>query len=269
MLFAEKVQALLEGLERHDSILVALSGGVDSAVLLGAAARARPGRVHAATTRSNAVPDEEIEAARRLAGRFGVPHHLIETRELDDPRYRANRGDRCYFCRVEMYDGMRDLAAREGIAAIADGVQAEDSADDRPGMRAARERGLIHPLRESGFSKPEIRRLALALGLGEVQDKPAQPCLASRLPVGVEVTRERLARVERAERALRDLGFRELRVRCEDAHGRIEIGVAELPRARQRERELVAATLAAGFETAALDPVGYRSGGAGLLLGGR
>jgi uncharacterized protein len=266
MLFADKVRDLHDRLAGHDSLLVALSGGVDSAVLLGAAARALPDRVHAATARSPAVPDEEIEEARAVAERFGVPHHVVDTCELDDPRYRANTGDRCYFCRVEMYDGMAELADREGLVAVADGLQAEDVEDDRPGVRAARERGLIHPLRETGFTKPEIRRLALALGLGDLHDKPAQPCLASRLPVGVEVTPERLARVERAERALRDLGFRELRVRCEETHGRIEIAVEELAVARERERELVAATVAAGFESAALDPEGYRTGGAGLLL---
>jgi uncharacterized protein len=261
VILARKV-ALLEGrLSRLPSLLVALSGGVDSAALLAAAARALPGRVAAGTTASPAVPGEEVAEAKAVAARLSVPHHVVATREIDDPRYRANAGDRCYFCRREMYGALRELAAREGLAHLADGLQADDALADRPGVRAAGEAGVLHPLRDAGIGKADVRRLARAFGL-PVWDKPAQPCLASRLPAGVSVTVERLARVHRAETAVKALGFREVRVRCEQAHGRVEVGVRELVRARARMGDIEAAVVAAGFATAALDPSGYVPGGA-------
>ena len=145
---------------------------------------------------------------------------------------------------------------------MADGLLADDAADDRPGMRAATELEIIHPLRDAGLEKAHVRRLAWGCGL-EVHDKPAEPCLASRLPTGVTVTLDRLQRVHAAERALRAFGYREVRVRCERTHGRIEIGAHELTRAQEEATRLVGAVLDAGFETAALDPRGYRTGGAG------
>ena len=265
VLFADRIVALERDLARLPSLLVALSGGVDSAALLGVAARALPGRVHAATTHSAAVPDEEIAAAADVATRLGLPHHVVETGELSDEGYLKNGGARCYFCRREMYSVLFALAAREGLAHVADGLQADDRDDDRPGLRAAAERGVLHPLRDAGFEKAEVRRLARAFGL-PVHDKPAQPCLASRLPTGVVVTPERLERVHRAESALRALGFREVRVRCEVRHGRIEIGAAELERAGRDRARVESAVLAAGFDTARLDPRGYRTGGADKAL---
>jgi len=258
---ASKAARLCAHLQNRPSWLIALSGGVDSAVLLALAARARPGAVGAATARSAAVPAEEVEEAARMAALCGVPHFVVETGEVDDPRYRANDGKRCYFCRQAMYGGLSGRAAGFGYAAIADGLQADDLVADRPGVAAAREHGIEHPLRDAGLSKREVRRLAWGLGL-PVHDKPAQPCLASRLPVGVEVTRERLARVHDAETALRAFGYRELRVRCERSHARVEIGTAELARAFAEEARVLAAVVAAGFATAALDPRGY-----GVLAG--
>jgi uncharacterized protein len=243
------------------SLLVALSGGVDSAALLGAAARALRARAAAATTASPAVPPEEVAEAAATAARFAVPHHVVRTQEMEDPRYRANAGDRCYFCRREMYGALHALASREGLAFVADGLQADDAAGDRPGVRAAGEAGILHPLLDAGLGKEDVRRLARAFGLA-LFDKPAQPCLSSRLPVGVEVTVERLERVHRAEKALRALGFREVRVRCEDLRGRVEIGPAEMDRARERRAEIEAAVVAAGFASAGLDPLGYAPGGA-------
>ncbi len=257
VILASRVALLEARLNRLPSLLVALSGGVDSAALLGVAARALKGRLVAATTVSAAVPPEEIAEAASTAARFRVPHHVVQTRELEDPRYRANAGDRCYFCRQEMYGVLLDLAAREGLAHVADGLQADDAAGERPGVRAASEKGILHPLRDAGLGKGDIRRLARGFGLA-VFDKPAQPCLSSRLPRGVEVTVERLERVHRAERALRALGFRELRVRHEEARGRVEIGAAELDGARARRAEIEAAVVAAGFPAAWLDPKGYR-----------
>jgi len=259
VILASRVALLEARLSRLPSLLVALSGGVDSAVLLGTAAGALPGRVLAATTASPAVPPEEIAEAKALAARFRVPHHVVETHEMGDARYRANAGDRCYFCRREMYGALLALARQEGIAHVGDGLQADDSVLERPGVRAAAEAGILHPLREAGLGKSDIRRLARGFGLA-LFDKPAQPCLSSRLPVGVEVTVERLARVHRAEKALRALGFRELRVRCEDAGGRIEIGAAELERGRALRAEIEKAVVAAGFSSAWLDPGGYAPG---------
>jgi uncharacterized protein len=256
VIFAARVAELEARLARLPSLLVALSGGVDSAALLGAAVRALRGRVAAATTASDAVPVEEVAEAKATAARLQVPHFVLETREMEDSRYRANAGDRCYFCRQEMYGALRALAVREGFAHIADGLQADDVAGDRPGVKAAGEAGILHPLREAGLGKDDVRRLARGLGL-PLFDKPAQPCLASRLPAGVVVTAERLALVHRAERALKALGFREVRVRCEEARGRIEIGAAELARARAHAAEIEAAVVAAGFPAASLDPVAY------------
>ena len=257
MTFAHHVARLDAELARLSGLVVALSGGVDSAALLGAAARALPGRVVAATTYSAAVPDEEVAAAAAVATRFGVPHHVLATDELADPDYRANAGDRCYFCRREMYGVLGSLAEREGLAWIADGLQADDLVADRAGVRAAREGGILHPLRDAGLGKAAVRRLARGFGLA-LHDKPAQPCLASRLPVGVEVTEARLRLVGRAERSVRDLGYSIVRVRCEDRHGRIEVGGAELTRALADPAPLEAAVRAVGFTTAAVDPRGYR-----------
>jgi len=256
MLFADRAARLERDLARLPSLLVALSGGVDSAALLAAAARALPGRVRAATTRSPAVPDEEVQAGASIASGLGVPHDVVETDELEDPDYRANAGDRCYFCRRTMYGALWGVAEAHGLAHVADGLHAGDVVADRPGVRAARERAVLHPLRDAGFEKADVRRLARGWGL-MVHDKPAQPCLASRLPAGMEVTAERLARVHRAETALRALGFSVVRVRCEDRHGRVEVGAAELERARGMRARLEAAVRAAGFGSAALDPAPY------------
>lgn len=266
VIFASRVALLESRLAGLPSLLVALSGGVDSAALLGAAARALRGRVAAATTVSPAVPLEEVEDAVATAARFSVPHHVVPTREMEDPGYRANAGDRCYFCRREMYGALRALAVREGLAFVADGLQADDALGDRPGVRAAGEAGVLHPLLDAGLGKADVRRLARGLGL-PLFDKPAQPCLSSRLPVGVEVTVERLERVHRAERAVQALGFREVRVRCDDLRGRVEIGAAELPRARARRAEIEDAVVAAGFASAWFDPLGYAPGGAGRSAG--
>ncbi|MHC4940260.1 MAG: ATP-dependent sacrificial sulfur transferase LarE [Planctomycetota bacterium] len=266
MVLAAKVAHLQSRLRELSSLLIALSGGVDSAVLLALAARSLPGRVGAATTHSPAVPEEEVDAAAAIARQWGVPHIVVETHEIDDPDYRANAGDRCYFCRRAMYGGLDP--AEQGYAALADGLQADDLLDDRPGVRAAREHGVLHPLREAGLGKADLRRLAWGLGL-PVHDKPAQPCLASRLPVGVVVTRERLAHVHAAESALRARGYRELRVRCEDRHARIEVGATELARALSESAELEALALESGFATAALDPAGYRAPTSGRAAAAR
>lgn len=256
MILADRARLLEGRLEALPSLLVALSGGVDSSVLLGMAARAVRGPVLAVTTRSPAVAPEEVAEAARVAERLRVRHRILDTREMDDPRYRANAGDRCYFCRREMYGALLAASRAEGIVHVADGLLADDRVEDRPGVRAASEHGILHPLRDAGLRKADVRRLARGLRL-PTHDKPAQPCLASRLPAGLEVTEERLRLVHRAEGALRALGLRQVRVRCERSHARIEIGASELAGALARSRELRSAVVAAGFATAAVDPRGY------------
>lgn len=258
VVMADKVESLGQALGRLPKLLIALSGGVDSAVLVALAARALPGRVWTATTRSAAVPDEEIAVARAIAARCGVPHQVVATDELDDPAYVANDLRRCFYCRQSMYGALWTAARAKGIEALADGLHADDLIADRAGVVAAREHGVLHPLRAAGLGKAELRRLAWGLGL-PVHDKPAQPCLASRIRTGVPVTVARLERVHRAERAVEALGYRELRVRCEDRHGRIEIAQADLDRAEGEQERIVAAVLAAGFASATLDPRGYRA----------
>jgi len=254
---AAKIAVLEQDLAGLPSLMVALSGGVDSAVLAVLAGRAVGGRVVAATTTSAAVPPEEIETARSVAQRAGIPHRVVRTDELSDPAYRANDAFRCFHCRQSMYGALWEAARAEGITHIGDGLQADDLVADRAGVKAASEHGILHPLRSAGLGKAEIRRLALGMGLS-VHDKPAQPCLASRVARGVEVTEERLERVLRAERAVADLGYRVLRVRCDDADARIEIGAAELGRALRDEGRLVSAVVASGFRSATVDPAGYR-----------
>ena len=249
---ASKVDRLRRDLARLPHLTVALSGGVDSAVLLALAASAMPGRVTAVTTSSAAVPAEEIADAASLAASLGVPHEVVATSELEDPAYRANDGERCYFCRREMYGVLT------GRGAVADGLNADDIVADRAGVRAAAEHGVLHPLRDHGLTKAEIRRLARGFGLS-VHDKPAQPCLASRIRTGDEVTAERLARVGVAENAVRRLGYRVFRVRLEDRHARVEVGREQLADALADADRIESVVRAAGFETATVDPSGYGS----------
>jgi uncharacterized protein len=258
-----KKEAAMAPLRAAGRVAVALSGGVDSAVLLALAVEALgPDNVLALTGRSPAVPEGEIDDARQVAEALRVLHRVVETYELDRPGYRANAGDRCYHCRSELFDVLEQLVVVGGDYALAYGAIADDLGEDRPGMRAAAERGVLAPLLEADLSKVEVRRLAEAAGLS-VRDKPASACLASRLPVGTEVTPERLLAVERAEEGLRHLGLRQVRVRHHGDLARIETdaeGLRELAAPAAREAA-VAAVRAAGFRFVTLDLEGYRPGG--------
>jgi uncharacterized protein len=256
-----KRAAVRDRLRREGRLVVAISGGVDSAVLLALSVEALgAARVTAVTGHSAAVPVEELEDARLVAERLGVRWRVVETREIERVDYRANRGDRCFHCRTELFELLADLAAAEGGARIAYGAILDDLGDDRPGMRAAQEHGVLAPLLDAGINKEDVRRLAAAFAL-PVALKPAAPCLASRIPTGTEVTHERLRQVEAAERGLKALGFRELRVRHHGELARIEVGRDE--RARFAEPETLeratAAVRAAGFRHVTLDPAGLRS----------
>lgn len=256
-----KRAALERILREMDSAVVAYSGGVDSAYLAVAAHRALGARSLAVTADSESLSSEQRELAREVARRFGFPHRLIVTRELDNPLYARNDQDRCYHCKSELFRHLAPLALAEGFAHLVYGLIVDDLTDFRPGHRAAAEAGVRAPLAEAGLTKEDVRALSRELGL-PTADLPASPCLASRLPYGTPVTLEALRRVERAEAAVRALGFRELRVRHLGEAARVEIAREEMGRlADAAVRAAVEqAVRSAGYAQAAVDPEGYRRG---------
>jgi len=257
----EKELLLLKQLAEFPSMIVALSGGADSAYLAWAAHHAIGARALSATALSPSYSAHDRAVVEEFVRQLGVRHEFIETHEMENPRYRANAADRCYFCKDELFTLLDVMAKERGFAGVAYGVNADDTLDFRPGHRAATEHRVLAPLLDAGLRKAEIRLLSQRAGL-PTWDRPASACLASRLPYGTEVTPERLALVERAEAALRELGFRQFRVRLHDKLARIEIAPAEMPRAMSLE---MAASIserlkAAGFTYVALDLEGYRQG---------
>ncbi len=243
------------------SAVVAFSGGVDSSLVAALAARALGGESLAVTAVSPALATGELAGARRVAEAIGIAHEQITTAELDREGYRRNGPDRCYHCKSELYDRLELLAARRGYAAVLSGANADDLGDWRPGLKAAAEHGVVHPLLEAGVSKAEVRSLARALGVPSAE-KPASPCLASRLPHGTPVAPDALARVDAAERALKKLGYRVLRVRHYGERGLVQLAEDELPRALTGDgvAEIVAAVRAAGYAAVEIDDVPFRSG---------
>jgi uncharacterized protein len=253
----ERLLAQFDGVTRA---CVAFSGGVDSSLVLAAAARAL-GRDHvvAVTATSPTYLDEELAAATALAAGLGVEHVVVETHEFDDPRFVENSRERCYHCKSGMIDALAGVAAAHGGAALVDGANADDAGDHRPGMRAAAERGVLQPLRAAGIRKHEVRRLARALGLPN-WDAPQQACLASRLPYGEPITPQKLASVAAAERSMHDLGFRQCRARRHGEVARLEVERDDLERAFVMREELSRRVRAAGFSYVALDLDGFRTG---------
>jgi uncharacterized protein len=241
------------------SAVVAFSGGVDSSVVAAVAARALGPRALAVTAVSPSVAEGELEGARRVAAAIGIAHETIATDELAREGYRRNGPDRCYFCKTELYESLSALAARRGYSTLLSGANADDAGDWRPGLRAAAEHGVRHPLLEAAAGKEAVRALARALRLPSA-DKPATPCLASRIPYGTAVQPETLAQIDRAERAVRALGFPVLRVRHHGILGRVEVAAADLDRALAREPEVTAAVRSAGYRHATIDREPFRSG---------
>ncbi|RPJ35231.1 MAG: ATP-dependent sacrificial sulfur transferase LarE [Verrucomicrobiaceae bacterium] len=241
------------------SVLVACSGGVDSVLLAAVAARVLGERALAATAVSPSLASGELEDARTAALAAGIRHIEVPTDEIDKPSYAANAPDRCFHCKDTAYHTFTALAAREGIAVVVDGANADDQGDFRPGRRAAKQHGVRGPLAEAGMTKQDIREWARELGL-DVWDKPAAACLASRIPYGSPVTVEKLGRIDRAESALKALGFRQCRVRDHDGVARIEIETALLPDLLDKRSEVAAAVRKAGFAYVSLDLDGFRSG---------
>jgi uncharacterized protein len=242
-------------------VVVAYSGGVDSAFLAVFAHRVLGDRALAVTADSESLSGEQRELALDVARRFVFPHRLVETREIDNPLYARNDEDRCYHCKTELFRHLVPLAAAEGYAHVAYGLIVDDLSDFRPGHRAAAEAGVRAPLAEAGLTKEDVRALSRELGL-PTAELPASPCLSSRLPYGTPVTLEALRRVERAEAAVRALGFRELRVRHLGERARVEIAREEMGRLDDAALRAAVeqAVRAAGYAEATIDPEGYRRG---------
>ena len=262
-----KQQCLDEQLAKLSSLIVAYSGGVDSAYLAYAAHHAMGDRMLAVTALSASYSARDRSEAEKCVARFHFPHEFIETDELANPSYRANNADRCYFCKDELFVKLDHMAGRRGFAAVAYGINQDDMGDWRPGQQAAREHKVLTPLLDAGMSKADIRELSRQVEL-PVWDRPASACLSSRIAYGIEVTPGRLAVVEKGEEALRELGFRQFRVRYHEELVRIEISPEELPRALDPSmaRRFVEIFKALGFKFVTLDLEGYRTGSMNSIL---
>ena len=256
----DKKAHLIEILRECGSVAIGYSGGVDSVFLARLATEVLgPDNVLAVTGRSDSLASWMEDTAREVAGRFGIPWLEIETEEMADPRYRANPSNRCYFCKTELWSKLRRVAGERGLRTVLDGANADDVGDHRPGAIAAREHAVRSPLLEAGLTKAEIRAWSRELGL-PTWDQPAAPCLASRLPYGLAVTPARLGQVEAAERALRELGLSDFRVRHHGEVARLEVPPTELPLLMACLDQARTAVAAAGFAGVLLDLEGYRRG---------
>jgi pyridinium-3,5-biscarboxylic acid mononucleotide sulfurtransferase len=262
-----KERRLIDSLRSVDSLLVAFSGGADSAYLAWTAHKALGDRVLSVTALSASFSRHDREQAERFVRESGIRHEFIATHEFENPLYVANNADRCYHCKDELFDRMKALATARNFHAIAYGINADDSRDFRPGHRAAHEHRVLAPLLDAALSKPEIRWLSQRAGLA-TWDRPASACLSSRVPYGTEVTPELMDRIDRAEAALRDIGFRQFRVRSHGELARIEFAQDELSRGLEPAvtRQILAGVKQAGFSIVTIDLEGYRQGSLNSLL---
>jgi pyridinium-3,5-biscarboxylic acid mononucleotide sulfurtransferase len=265
---ADRIRELEDRLRGLGATVVAFSGGVDSSLVAALASRSLGERALAVTAVSPALATGELDAAAGVARAIGIAHETIETSELDREGYRANGRDRCYHCKSELYTRLLELASSRGYDAVASGANADDRGDWRPGLDAAHERGIAHPLLEAGVGKDEVRALARVLAIPSAE-KPASPCLASRLPYGTPVEHETLRQVDRAERALKALGYRVLRVRHHGDLGRVELAGDELPLALARPAPVIAAVREAGYAEVEISREPFRSGSLNAAFVGR
>jgi uncharacterized protein len=267
----DELRALTESLVGQiaalSSALVAFSGGVDSSLVAALAARALGDQALAVTAVSPALASGELDGARSVARAVGIRHEVISTAELEREDYRRNDRFRCYYCKTELYDQLAGLARRRGFAAVLSGANADDTGDWRPGLRAAAEHGVRHPLLEASVGKDQVRALARHLSVPSA-GKPASPCLASRLPYGTAVSVDVLAQVDRAESSLKQRGYTELRVRHFGDLGRVQLGAADLPRAAEpgEHAAVLALVRAAGYQRAEIDERPLRSGSLNLEI---
>jgi uncharacterized protein len=264
---AHKLAALEARLRELGGLMIAYSGGVDSAFLAATAHRVLGDKMLAVLADSPSLARRDFEQACAFARAQQIPLHIIATEELSRPEYQRNDANRCFHCKDELFHAMEGLGATLGYAHIAYGMNADDTRDFRPGQRAAEEHAVLAPLAEAGLAKLEVRALSKAAGY-PLWDRPAAPCLASRVEYGRTVTREVLEQVEKGEESLRQLGFRELRVRHHGELARVEIARAELPRALTMEMldAITAALKLAGFQYVTLDCSGFRSGSMNVVL---
>jgi pyridinium-3,5-biscarboxylic acid mononucleotide sulfurtransferase len=244
------------------SVVIAYSGGVDSAVVAAVASEELGARALAVTGRSPSLAQGEIEAAIAVARRIGIAHEIIDTREFDNPEYRANPADRCFYCKDELFARLRALQQTRGYASVADGFNADDGTaplDVRPGRRAALDRGVRSPLAEAGLGKEGVRALARALEL-RIWAKPATPCLSSRVPYGTRIELDDLRRIDLAERYLRARGFDVVRVRHHGATARIEVAASQVERLQRDRIRLAEVLREVGYQHVEIDERGYRTG---------
>jgi uncharacterized protein len=262
-----KSQRLKEILSNMGSVLIAFSGGVDSTLLLSVAKDVLGSEVLAVTASSAVYPSEEMEQARALAQNLKARHEIIETRELTNPKFVSNPKDRCYWCKKELFSEFTSLAREKNLNYVADGSNFDDLDDFRPGMKAARELGVRSPLQEAMLTEADIRSMSKRMGLS-TWSKPSLACLASRIPYGTRITGDKLVRIDRAERFLKDLGFTQVRVRHHDTIARIEAPKKDIPRlASDRPRsQIVSYFKTLGYFYVTLDLEGYRTGSMNEVL---